>query len=48
MIFFKFTGISARVNAVLDTQPTLVLPTNSCLTRTPNPIAKRILRSIVR
>ena len=47
-ILFMFTGIYARVNAVLDTHPALILPTNSCLTRKPNPIAKRMLKSIVR
>ena len=47
-ILLMFTGISARVNAVLDTHPALTLPTNSCLTRIPNPIANRMLRIIVK
>ena len=34
-IFLKFEGISARNNAVLETGPNFVFPTNSCFTRNP-------------
>ena len=47
-ILFRLNGISAKVKAVFDIHPPLMLPTNSCLTRIPNPIAKRTLKSITK
>ena len=44
----KFAGISASSRAIFDSQPAFTLPTNSCLTRTPNKIANIIPNSITR
>ena len=46
--FIKLSGICARLNAVLEIHPALVCPTNSCRTRVPKPIAKRMLSIITK